>query len=259
MKDEIGRWLDTAVSGIRFGPDRREARAELAAHIEDKTESLRRRFPDIPPEEAEQRALEGMGDPQELKTQLAKVHKAWLGYLWSISRRVVVLGVVLSLISLPLGLSRSWYRPNNRMADTYAEYTLELTPDNSRISLDRCTLSMTEAKGKPGAGSISGLNARLRLAGPCFWALNGQGLYEHMEAEDSLGNRYVQIDEQFHMEEKPSPFRFVSGNANGRGPFHRDYDLRVANIHPEAEWVRLEYRWLGREFSMTVELKEAGA
>ena len=29
-------WLDTAVSGIRFGPDRRAVRAELEGHIEDR-------------------------------------------------------------------------------------------------------------------------------------------------------------------------------------------------------------------------------
>ena len=29
-------WLDTAVAGIRFGPDRKAVRAELQAHLEDK-------------------------------------------------------------------------------------------------------------------------------------------------------------------------------------------------------------------------------
>ena len=30
-------WLDTAVGGIRFGPDRAAVREELEAHMEDKT------------------------------------------------------------------------------------------------------------------------------------------------------------------------------------------------------------------------------
>jgi len=33
-------WLDTAVSGIRFGPDREAVRAELQQHIEDKAVSV---------------------------------------------------------------------------------------------------------------------------------------------------------------------------------------------------------------------------
>ena len=60
-------WLDTAVSGIRFGPDRRAVRAELEGHIEDRMAGLRRVFPDIPAEEARDRALSAMGDLEELK------------------------------------------------------------------------------------------------------------------------------------------------------------------------------------------------
>ena len=41
-------WLDTAVSGIRFGPDRKAVRAELEGHIEDKTADLQRIFHGIP-------------------------------------------------------------------------------------------------------------------------------------------------------------------------------------------------------------------
>ena len=42
MKDDLNilRWLDTAVSGIRFGPDRAEVRQELLEHLEDKTLDL---------------------------------------------------------------------------------------------------------------------------------------------------------------------------------------------------------------------------
>ena len=72
-------WLDTAVSGIRFGPDRKAVRAELEGHIEDKTADLQRIFPGIPEEEARERALSGMGDPEELKISLAKVHRPRAG------------------------------------------------------------------------------------------------------------------------------------------------------------------------------------
>ena len=74
----LSRWLDTAVSGIRFGLDRKEVRAELEGHIEDKMADLRRVFPDIPPDEARDRALSSMGNPEELKEELARVHRPWL-------------------------------------------------------------------------------------------------------------------------------------------------------------------------------------
>ena len=53
------RWLETAVSGIRFKPDRLAVRAELYAHLEDKALDLMRIFPDIDPDEARDRALAG--------------------------------------------------------------------------------------------------------------------------------------------------------------------------------------------------------
>ena len=75
-------WLDTAVSGIRFGPDRAAVREELEAHMEDKTADFQRIFPGISREEAEERALSEMGDPAEIGKELARVHKPWLGWLW---------------------------------------------------------------------------------------------------------------------------------------------------------------------------------
>ena len=93
----LERWLDTAVGGIRFGPDRKAVREELAAHLEDKTADFRRIFPDISPEEAEARAVEEMGDAAEIGRELARLHRPWLGYLWRASKWIAILSVVLLL------------------------------------------------------------------------------------------------------------------------------------------------------------------
>ena len=94
------RWLDTAVGGIRFGPDRAAVREELEAHMEDKAADLQRIFPGISREEAEERALSEMGDPAEIGKELARVHKPWLGWLWRAS------GVLLALVLIAfLGLN----------------------------------------------------------------------------------------------------------------------------------------------------------
>ena len=92
------QWLDTAVSGIRFHLDRKRVRRELEGHLEDKKADLRRIFPDIPEAEAQSRALAAMGDPEELKTALAKVHKPWLGWLWQASQWVMLLLMFASLV-----------------------------------------------------------------------------------------------------------------------------------------------------------------
>ena len=75
----IDRWLDQAVSGIRFGPDRAAVRAELEAHMEDKAADLQRIFPGISREEAEERALSEMGDPAEIGKELAGILAVQIG------------------------------------------------------------------------------------------------------------------------------------------------------------------------------------
>ena len=52
---------------------------------------------------------------------------------------------------------------------------------------------------------------------------------------------------------------YIRGTGSGYGPFHQDYILWVNNIDPNADWVRLEYDWLGRSFSIPVGLKEGRA
>jgi len=90
-------WLSAAVGQIRFAPDREAVRQELKEHIEDKKADLMRIFPDMTGSEAESRALSEMGDPEEIGTELGKIHKPWLGYLWKATGTLLkVLAAVLA-------------------------------------------------------------------------------------------------------------------------------------------------------------------
>jgi len=104
MKNRFPRfdeWLNTAVSGIRFYYDREEVRQELYHHFEDKTLDLMRFYPQISESEAEELALARMGDAEELKDELARIHKPWVGNLWAVSVWLLFLAVfALILISL---------------------------------------------------------------------------------------------------------------------------------------------------------------
>ena len=101
-------WLDTAVGGIRFGPDRAAVREELQAHLEDKAADLRRIFPDMTAQEAEERAIGEMGDAAEIGKELARIHKPWLGYLWTASQVLLGLGLALLAVELRLTLGLCW-------------------------------------------------------------------------------------------------------------------------------------------------------
>ena len=77
-KHPVAQWLDRATAAIRFGPDRKEVRAELEAHLEDKALDFQRIFPGLTEAEARERAVSEMGDPMEVgKAQaLAGVYMA---------------------------------------------------------------------------------------------------------------------------------------------------------------------------------------
>ena len=101
MKNRFPRfdaWLNTAVSGIRFYYDREEVRQELYDHFEDKTLDLMRFYPQISESEAEELALARMGDAEEIKDELARIHKPWIGHLWAVSVWLLFLSVVALVI-----------------------------------------------------------------------------------------------------------------------------------------------------------------
>ena len=88
------RWLDRAAAGIRSRPDREAVRAELEAHLEDKTADPVRIFPDLGRQEAERQAVEQMGDAEEIGKELAQLHRPWPRYLWQASRVLLTAGLL---------------------------------------------------------------------------------------------------------------------------------------------------------------------
>lgn len=153
------RWLETAVSGIRFSPDRDRVRQELRAHIEDKAADFQRIFPDITEDEARDRALAGMGDAEELKVSLARVHRPWLGYLWMLSWVLAAAALVLFAVSA----YSNWWRQVEQPLQSRRLYThacqalygadtsgwkgerLALYAPGSEVRLGRATVSVPSA------------------------------------------------------------------------------------------------------------------
>ena len=93
------------------------------------------------------------------------------------------------------------------------------------------------------------------MESPKFWVL-GDLRWDQFTVTDSLGNQYPYNP----TETEDRDARFFDGTGwTGGGLFHDGIQLRVQNVDPAAEWVRLDY-WFGAErlFSMTLELDEGG-
>lgn len=120
-------WLDMAVAKIRFSPDRKAVRRELAAHLEDLRASSGLE---------EDAALQEMGDPEPIAEELGRLHRPWWGYLWRSSQ------VILLLTAVVCGLLVFWvellYHPLGRMARERQDYqmlfSIREAPEEREIS-----------------------------------------------------------------------------------------------------------------------------
>ena len=266
-------WLDTAVKKIRFGPDRAAVRAELSAHLEDKTLDFQRIFPDMTREEAQERAVSNMGDPAEVGKELAKVHKPWLGYLWRASQ--VLLGValtaaILSFQSCQSGWENlteephSWYGTDwpDPVPSMY-QYSDGLTyrgalADSGPIQAGEYTFT-TEA-GELWTVTVSGEPLRvvyfqmdvthrrpLESLNPWaedeFWAEDDQGgvlLSHHQYSENPRGWDFSDM---------------VRCTPMDSGIFTDRYEVMLAVHSPEAERVDLRYTLMGADLTIPISLE----
>lgn len=164
------KWLDTAVSGIKFYLDRQRVRQELEDHFEDRMAALRRAFPDIPEEEAQTRTLAGLGDAEEVKRELAKVHRPWLGWLWNASRWAVWL---LWMVCLFVGMGDHANTVERSLQGGMAGRTVyHRIRDGEEARLGGYTFRITGAAyvDRPEEyGAEDSLQLTLRVSTPRFW------------------------------------------------------------------------------------------
>lgn len=101
---DIYGWLDRVFRHLRFGGDEAALRQELTDHFEDRLNFLQEQG--CPAEEAQQKALAAMGDPDETGRLLRKVCQPWLGLLlWTVRGVLIALAVAL-ICQLPHLLPR---------------------------------------------------------------------------------------------------------------------------------------------------------
>ena len=98
----ISQFCDHVCMYVRFRPDHEAITAELTAHLEDHKDAILEIHPDMTLWEAERRAVEAMGNPEELGRWLDSIHNALLGWLqiWFV-RAVCILAALALVLALP--------------------------------------------------------------------------------------------------------------------------------------------------------------
>ncbi len=117
MKQDIfSTWCEEATQLIRYKPDRKTVYQELMDHLEDHRFLLMDQQ-DMDPEEAAQKALEAMGSAAEIAPQLAKIHRPFWGYVYSIVRAAAVFLCSLALLMLVCSAVSTAHSFLNRMEE----------------------------------------------------------------------------------------------------------------------------------------------
>ena len=242
MKDSIAvrKWLDIAVEGIRFRPDREAVKAELLEHIEDKTADLQRIFPDMEEKEAQERALAGMGDAWELKSALAKLHKPWLGYLWQASRIALLALFLVYEVIFFFGLGRVeeygglWGRTSTEVYNPIKDgerarlggYTFQITA--------AAYLEFPETGLRPEGAQREQIQLALRVSSPKFWErIDPYGVYNSLTAVAPNGTQWPMDRADIRMYESFDVYQIYCGAAVSRwGPCWREFIVYL----PAEDW-----------------------
>ena len=190
-------------------------------------------------------ALSGMGDPEEIGRELAKLHKPWLGYLWRASQ--ITLGVVLAVGVCQIGgwLWTQVTAPN--VGGTQDSWAVEIPFSGGTVQAGQYTiqtegtLCLLEQEDDLGT-----LEVTWRASSPRFW--ESPSYNEYWWAEDDQGNVYISraegrmsnvlrglvVDQNGY-----NQYREVSGPSWRRSGLGWWDDSHVDSVPRDAQWVRL--------------------
>ncbi len=205
MKKEnrMEQWLEAATSDIRFKPDRDAVREELQGHFEDKVADLQR-FYHISPEEAEEMALERMGDAEKIGAELSKIHKPWPGYLWRLTQVLSVIMAVLALycsanqgfwVDSPVSNwqeHRQWSRElfPATLAESQVHEVLAIGAGEYPVTVGEHTFTLYRASFVLNNGDTPYLCFTVRGKGPSPWELPDRNLAQWFQISDSDGRLF---------------------------------------------------------------------
>ena len=147
MRSNFQIWVNAVCEQVRFRPDHRSIEFELRDHYEEHVRDLLRLG--RPRELAEERALEAMGNAQEVGRALDRVHKPWLGWLWEVSRLLVL------LLALLLAW-KVWQNDSNTRsltALTWNQLTWSVPASAGHAATDYLDLWLASGEPEPYAGT----------------------------------------------------------------------------------------------------------
>ena len=265
----IEQWCDTAVSYIRFKPDRPPVKQELLEHMQDKYDGYLEEG--MAPAEAERRTIREMGSEHETGKLLNKIHKPYLGWLWRATQWAIALMLILVVwngigwvadLHITDDLAADYARDLYGSAYYESDYgtssrVLYLEP-NCSDSSDGYTFTVTKVAYWEGVSitplggevETSSFHFQMEVTNPWPWMTGYTDMPRWFYAVDSLGNYYYANNEA---DRSTDPA--VVGNGTRTGLFTYTFDMWVEEYcSQEAEWLELRYDRDGRDLCLRIDL-----
>lgn len=126
-------FLKSVLKEVNFFFDHKSIRRELHAHLEDLKEVYQAE--DIDEEQLQTKIVDEMGDPKQIGRQLNQVHHPIIGWLWIVSRLILIALALLLIGKLWLGfqatyaVSRERSDANLELAGILSDYVSSVEPN----------------------------------------------------------------------------------------------------------------------------------
>lgn len=244
-------WCRKVTDQVAFWPDRAAIQRELLAHLEDGTADLERIGFDR--QLAEERTLAAMGDPVEVGKALNQAHKPWLGWLWQLSRGLMlVLAVIIVVTLFQSGLGDMWDKTAGQMACT------EPPPDAQVVETEFATIYAAPRQLAEEEGHIVA-EIDLWVHMHSVFHDGPEGLLRFLEVRDDQGVLYGNNvrDENGNWQETGyrNVFSAVKEGQSDSGwtDYHWIYQLHVEEV---PEWVELIYPWGRNDWTLRITWEE---
>lgn len=261
----LTQWCTHAVTKILYPPDRRAVYDELRQHLDDRCEALLAQG--MSKDEAAIKTIEAMGDPSELADQLAAVHRPFWAYASIVTKWLMVIAIVLSLI----GLFGAKYTVISTDLDNRMDYYYEksTSPDRVRVlylepncsdSSDGYTFTVTRTaiqqdthmRADGTLGTISDLYMEVEVTRPNPWAQDCYAM-ETFWGIDNLGRKYVHTSRTYYTPD----IRYLGCSMSAENSYVLYYDLHIILVDEPLEnltWVELHYNRAGRDVVLHIDL-----
>ena len=258
-------WCNNAVSGIGFPPDREKVYRELYAHMEDRYDALRAQGTE--PGDAENQVYDAMGDAFAVGKQLAQIHKPFWGYCLRITRWILALALIITLIpsGKHLWANRS---PNTSPYRDYDIYDAENYGGETGRQLLRLfdpditfkdsgyTFDVTDALIWKDSDGKAFLYLRLVQFNPRPWALFPNWDSDPMDAlyaMDSQRTHYHSYYDRYQNDPEPLT-EYVHINGVQTSLFTYEYCVWINEIDLGSDWINFIYDRDGRNHVIHIRL-----